>query len=374
MTSFGFVSTFPPTVCGLATFTDSLRTALTEGGRDTDVVVRVVDAPQDAAAPGVAVELAPADASALAEAAARLNRCDVVVLQHEYGIYGGRDGDEVLALLDRVLVPTIVVLHTVLSAPTAHQRSVLEDVIGRADRVVVMTRSALDRLGVGYRVDLSRISVIPHGSPDMRGPAPDASRTDPRFLALTWGLLGPGKGLEWAVDAMTLLRDDDPSPRYVIAGRTHPRVLEHSGEAYRESLQARVARAKLSSVTFDSHYRDPASLATLVRSADAVLLPYDSTEQVTSGVLTEAVAAGKPVIATRFPHACELLADGGGILVPHRDPAAIAAALRSLVRASADPSPAPAPAMASSLLWSNVAQEYRRLARELADVAVPVGA
>jgi glycosyltransferase involved in cell wall biosynthesis len=191
---------------------------------------------------------------------------------------------------------------------------------------------------------------------------------------LTWGLLGPGKGIEWAVAALAQLRDVDPSPRYIVAGQTHPKVLQRDGEAYRDSLDQLVHRLGLSdSVVLDSRYRDAAALDELVASADVVLLPYDSTDQVTSGVLIEAVAAGKPVVATSFPHAVELLSGGAGTVVDHQDPTAIADALRHVLTQPevATAMAAAATGAAPELRWSAVADRYRQLAdRLISDVAI----
>ncbi len=141
-----------------------------------------------------------------------------------------------------------------------------------------------------------------------------------RPTILTWGLLGPGKGIEWAIDALAELVDLDPTPRYLVMGETHPRVVNREGEAYRSALQARAASRGIGHlVEFDARYLDLAALGRVVQEADVVLLPYDSREQVTSGVLVEALAAGKPVIATGFPHAVELLGGGAGLIVPHGD-------------------------------------------------------
>ena len=253
-------------------------------------------------------------------------------MQHEYGVYGGADGSEILHLLDQVRVPCVVVLHTVLTDPTPHQRQVLESVIAKADAVVAMTMTARERLAAGYAVDMTKVCIIAHGAPALETTMAEPTFRTGQFTVLTWGLLGPGKGIEWGIEAMAMLRDLQPMPRYMVAGQTHPKVLLHEGDAYRDRLREQVRQAELGSwITFDGHYRNTSALASLVRSADVVLLPYDSTEQVTSGVLIEAVAAGKPVVATQFPHAREMLAGGAGLLVPHRDPAAIAAALRSVI-------------------------------------------
>lgn len=366
-TRFGFVSTYPPTLCGLATFTSSLFAELANADDSVGRVVRVVDDPQPRPGPEVVGELVAGDPTSAARAASTLSDSDVAIVQHEYGVYGGSDGDEVLGLLAALTIPSIVVLHTVLSAPTKHQRTVLELVASSADAVVTMTTTARDRLAADYAVDMAKVRVIPHGAPSF-GPSRTPTFRSVEPTVLTWGLLGPGKGIEWGIEAMSLLGDVYPAPRYLVAGQTHPKVLAREGEAYRLRLTQDVqARGLAGAVSFDSHYRDRAALADLVSSADVVLLPYDSTDQVTSGVLIEAVAALKPVIATRFPHALELLGDGAGLLVPHKDPVAIAEALRTLLthRDVAAGMTKAAVASAPELLWPAVAQRYRRLAEDL---------
>jgi len=195
-----------------------------------------------------------------------------------------------------------------------------------------------------------------------------------RPLVLSWGLLGPGKGIEWGIEAMSQLAGPGRTPRYLVAGQTHPKVLRREGEAYRSRLQERVMELGLAAtVTFDGHYRHREALADLVASADVVLLPYDSTDQVTSGVLVEAVAAGRPVIATRFPHAVEMLKDGRGILVPHQDPTAIADALRTVLSRRTGPAAGPDGSVAMlPELWPAVADRYRQLADRLIRVRVAV--
>jgi glycosyltransferase involved in cell wall biosynthesis len=394
---WAMVGTYPPTACGIATFTRSLVTALAGRGAQVDVV-RAVDAGQPWSAPGVVHGLVTGEHPGAA--AARLNRYDTVVVQHEYGIYGGPDGSDLLALLDRLTVPVLTVLHTVLTDPTAHQRSVLRAVINASDLLVTMTRTARNRLVDGYHVDPATVLVIPHGAADRlvtgaeppsatdrtaastapgslaeygsvarpRSPGAYASPGDPvavaparRPVVLTWGLLGRGKGIEWGIEAMAGLRDLVPRPVYLVAGQTHPRVLAQEGEAYRRLLESRVhALGVEDDVVFDNDYLDAERLHHLVRGADVVLLPYDSRDQVTSGVLTEAVAAGRPVVSTRFPHAVELLGGGMGLLVDQRDPAGIATALRRILT---EPGLAArlsgrTQALAPALTWHTVAGTY----------------
>jgi len=372
-TRFGFVGTFPPTQCGLATFTAALRGALLHSTTDEGWVVRLLDEPAPRPGEEVVAQLIANDSASLHQAAAQLNRCDVAIMQHEYGVYGGSDGSEILHLLDEVQVPCVVVLHTVLTDPTPHQRQVLESVMARADAVVAMTMTARERLAAGYAVDVAKVCIIAHGAPALETTMAEPVFRTGQFTVLTWGLLGPGKGIEWGIGAMAMLRDLVPMPRYLVAGQTHPKVLLHEGEAYRDRLREQVLDADLGCcVTFDGRYRNTGSLASLVRSADVVLLPYDSTEQVTSGVLIEAVAAGKPVVATQFPHAREVLAGGAGLLVPHRDPAAIAAALRSvIVRGEVMTKiTAAAAATAPRLQWPVIADQYRELAGRLITASV----
>lgn len=362
---YSFVSTYPPTQCGLASFTTSLRAAFGSDDPGDRPVIRVMEQPRDDSPSEVAADLVAGDLSSLRLAAGEINLTDVAIVQHEYGIYGGPDGEEVLALLDAIRVPRMVVLHTVPTAPTWRQRWVLQSIVDRSEALVLMTVAARDRLTTQYQVSPAKLHIIPHGAHQL-GPASSARRSG-RPTVLTWGLLGPGKGIEWGIDAMRELLDLDPSPRYVVAGQTHPKVLAHEGEAYRERLQAQVRRRGLGGhVHFDGRYHDTASLGRLISSADVVLLPYDSPDQITSGVLSEAVAAFLPVVATPFPHAVELLAAGAGRLVPHRDPAAIAAALRTVLthQGTANRMREAAAQAAPTLHWPAVADRYRRFVAE----------
>ncbi len=361
--AIGILSTYPPTVCGLATFSAALADGLSANGAGVGIV-RISDG-SSTADPSVVGELISGSARSIARCSELLNHNTIAVIQHEYGIYGGVDGDEVVEILRGLEVPSIVVAHTVLTRPSAHQRSVLEDIAAMADQVVVMSDAARRRLCFGYDVDPDTVTTIPHGATVPR----DAPlRQTGRPTLLTWGLLGPGKGVERVIDAMPALRDVPGRPRYVIAGQTHPKVLAADGEAYRAARIEQARRAGVTdSVSFDAGYRSVASLNELAQSAAAVVLPYDSTDQVTSGVLVDAIASGRPVVATAFPHAVELLASGAGIVVDHDDPDALATALRRVVT---DPQLAGSMArearrLAPRMAWSVVAEAYLFLAQRL---------
>ncbi|MFN0030268.1 MAG: glycosyltransferase [Acidimicrobiales bacterium] len=364
------LSTFPPTECGIATFAAALAAGIIAAGGTVDVV-RCGAAPmiEDASVVASLEGLSPHHTG---RAAAALNRTDVAIVQHEYGIYAGDDGHSVLDVINRLTVPVILVAHTVLAAPSASQRAILMKACFAADAVVVMTEIARRRLIENLGVVPGKVQVIAHGAatPSMAQHRQQRPATTKPSL-LTWGLLGPGKGIEWAIDAMALLEDVQPRPHYLIAGATHPKVLERSGESYREMLQQRVAdSAAAGYVSFDDTYRDLPSLNTLIRSADLVVLPYDSKDQVTSGVLVDAVAAGRPVVSTAFPHAVELLGSGAGIVVPQRDPGALAAAIRSVLTddSRAGAMAAEARRLAPDLSWTAVAEQYTALAHTLLTV------
>jgi glycosyltransferase involved in cell wall biosynthesis len=372
--TYGFLSTYPPTQCGLATFNAALATHLNASSGGSGVVRLLAGDDRggleiDRKAPRV-VHTWPTDRPGGWVAAANaLNRFDVAVVQHEYGIYPGDAGEEVLPLLRRLKVPTIVVLHTVLSNPDPLQRSVLERIVTAADAVVTMTDTARQRLTEGYQVDPRKISVIPHGAA-IHTSAPRARPDQPHLL--TWGLLGPGKGIEWGLRALALVQDLDPAPTYTVAGRTHPKVLEQQGDTYRESLKKLAADLGVTgAVRWADAYLDQAALSRLIRSSDVVVLPYDSTEQVTSGVLIEAVGAGIPVVATEFPHAVELLADGPGLLVPHQDPEAMAAAIRHLLAAPDSACGLTGLTGGPTLRWPAVAARYQALATRLLAARTP---
>jgi glycosyltransferase involved in cell wall biosynthesis len=330
--SIGFVSTYPPTVCGLANFTTSLLGAIAEnrGSRQGLGVVSLSESNSAVPVGDVVYRHARDDEVSRRIAIRHLNAFDAVSIQHEFGIFGGPDGEEAVAILTALEAPAIVTFHTVLNHPSDRQLAIIERLASEAARSVVMSRTAFHRLTTRYDVDPHRIDVIPHGA-DARFGGPSLA-TGGRPLVLTWGLIGPGKGLEMAIKAFANLRNLRPLPRYLIAGATHPNVRESQGESYRESLVSLVRDLGLENIVeFDDRYLDRAVLARLVRSADLVVLPYSSVEQVTSGVLVEAIAASKPVIATAFPHALELLSGGAGITVPHNDPAALGAALRRVL-------------------------------------------
>jgi polysaccharide biosynthesis protein PslF len=370
--AYALLGTYPPTQCGLATFSAALFAHL-RGPVDHVGIVRVLDEPVPGealprGAPEVVLDLVNGSDRSAAAAVDVINGFDVAIVQHEYGIYGGPDGRDLVPLLCALRIPAIVVLHTVLAWPTTRQRAILDDIIAAASAVVTMTQTARTRLLDIYGTSPEKVFVIPHGSADNRVAVAPREASQPP-MALTWGLLGPGKGIEHAIAAVALLRDRGRRVAYTVAGETHPRVRARDGEAYRGLLTALASALGVADlVRFDARFLPAGALSGLIGAADVVVLPYDSLEQVTSGVLIEAVTAGKPVISTAFPHAVEVLAGGAGLLVGRQDPAAIASALE---RVFTEPGlsarmSSHAAALAPRLLWPAVALSYRDLAAAVA--------
>jgi polysaccharide biosynthesis protein PslF len=358
------VSTYPPTQCGLATFAAATRRALSQVRPELELpIIEVMPAPRPWEVDGSSVQWIHGDNDSLNRATRCANSCDVVILQHEYGIFGGEDGNEVVAFLDGVQVPIVAVLHTVVRDPSMNQRRILA-VLGRECAcVVVMSEAARRRLLQVSSVPAHKVVVIAHGAHSTPYRLPLSSERPPEML--TWGLVGPGKGLEHGIDAVADVVRRGIDVRYRIVGETHPNVRQANGEQYRNALVARAHHLGISDhVEFDATYRPIPELLPIIGNADLVLIPYDSTEQVTSGVLVEALASGRPVVATDFPHAAELLNSGAGIVVSHHDTVAMADAI---VRVLCNPRQTQqmsrrALRLGQTMLWPAVGESFAKLA------------
>ena len=360
---FSVLGAYATSPSGLERFSAGLSAALRAHGTDVGVVGGAE--PQASSDGRVIGEQVNGVASSAAACANLLNRGDVAVIQHEFGSYGAADGDEVVGIIAGLCVPSIVVAHTIPKNPTSQQRSALEAIVSAADQVVVMSEAARQHLRLAYSVDRHKVTVIPHGATI---PSAPRVKRPSRPTILTWGWLGPGKGIERVIDVMASLDDVPGRPRYVIAGPTHPSVLAADGEAYRDARTEQARRSGVAdSVSFEPGYYDGSMLTALIQQSSVVVLPYDSTDQVTSGVLVDAIANGRPVVATAFPHAVELLNNGAGIVVDHDDPAALASALREIVTQPrlAGAMAAEARRLAPDMSWPVVANAYIDLAKRL---------
>ncbi len=361
------IGTYPPTRCGIATFTADVESALTRNGTTVTVVPVVGDEGVDADT----LTIRRDDRSSYLAAARALNRLDVdaTLIQHEFGIFGGEAGAFVLSLAASLEMPFGVTMHTVLPHYTDAQASVVETLAARASVVTVMTESARRLLVQQELVPAESLVVIPHGAPDELFDASDAPGRRERFgvpagapMMTTFGLLSEGKGIELALRAMAALNVSHPDLHYVVAGRTHPEVVRHDGERYRRCLESLSDQLGLAArVHFLDRFMDVTDLADLLASSSLVCTPYRGEDQSVSGVLTFALAAGCPVVSTPFRYAEELLAGGAGRIAASDDVDGFAAAIASLLDGPVAASARSAARTASSAMrWSRVGGDLRR--------------
>lgn len=377
-----------PRQCGIATFTGDLCDALRASDPGLECFVAAMnDTGGRYAYPGrVRVQIEADDVASYRRAAEYLNdEAEVVCVQHEYGIFGGRAGELVSTLLRALRVPVLTTLHTILPDPDPAQRLVMNEIVARSDRLVVMSEHGRRLLQEVHAVPEDRIEVIPHGIHPVPTSA-DPKRAvglDHRRVLMTFGLLSPDKGIEHVIDALPAIVAVFPDTVYLLLGVTHPHIKERQGEAYRDSL---VARARALGVAhcfrMEDRFLSGEELSRYMAATDIYLTPYLKPDQSTSGTLAYAIGAGKAVISTSYDYARDLLAGDRGILVPARDGSAIA---HQVIRLFEEPSrlralEGRAATYGATMRWPEVAQSYRRAlarakgdrtARVRRDVALP---
>jgi glycosyltransferase involved in cell wall biosynthesis len=375
----GVVSTYPPRICGIGTFSRDLREALLgdDGVRAVDLAAIVRD--DDVEAAGEVVARIHQDQRGDYAAAARMlerRGDDVVVIQHEYGIFGGPEGAHILSLAEGLRQPMVLTLHTVLSAPSVRQAETLRALCDLATLVCVFTETARRMILDAHLAAPERVRVVPHGGPPELLPDSRTPRRDRRVLA-TFGLISPGKGIEVAIAAMPAIVASHPDALYVIAGQTHPEVAKRHGEEYRLSLERLARDLDLSEhVVFDDRFLGLDDLSSMLADTSIYLTPYRSREQIVSGALTFAIVAGCPTVSTPYYYAEDLLASGAGVIVGFDDPAALADAVVGLLD---DPqrlerTRAEARAVGAELAWPQVGRETAAVLCEAVALGPPKSA
>jgi glycosyltransferase involved in cell wall biosynthesis len=361
------IGNFLPRKCGIATYTTDTFNALKQRFPDLQVDVYAMDdhPGRYAYPPEVTRAIPQNERPAYLDAARAIEASGAQVLwvQHEYGIYGGPAGELLIALLDRVTMPVIATLHTVLEKPSADERRVMEALLRRASKVIVMAEKGREILKRVHGVSDTKIAMIPHGVPDR--PLADPATFKPDFgwegrkVILTFGLLAPNKGIETMIAAMPEIVARHPSALYVVLGATHPNLVAHEGEAYRDRLVALAAEKGVADhVEFIDAFVDYEGLIDYLQAADIYATPYNNPAQITSGTLSYAVGVGKAVVSTPYVHASEILADGHGVLVDFGDSAGFAREISRLLtdgNARAELS-ARAYARGRTMLWPRLAE------------------
>ena len=371
------LSTYPPRQCGIATFTQDLCNAIAAempapGGCE---IVALNDTAKSYAYPSqVCFEIQQEDPDDYRTAAEFLNirGSDLLLVQHEYGIYGGDDGKYLARLLRRSRMPVITTMHTILPSPSDGQRAVTEQILQYSDRVVVMAETAVEILKELYGIDPWKISVIPHGIPDLPFVDPNTQKErfgiDGRTVLLTFGLVSPGKGLEYVIEALPLLVERHPDLLYIVLGATHPKIKERDGDAYLHGLQRRADElGVLDHVKFRNRYVSLDELCDYLAAADIYVTPYLGEQQIVSGTLAYAMGAGKAIVSTPYLYAKEMLAGGRGRLVPFRDSAAIAREAGALLDDDSEREAVRLRAYQNSrpMVWKEVARSYLQLCDEV---------
>ena len=372
--SIALIGNHPPRQCGIATFTSDLAAALDDVTGAPSWVVAMNDRVEGYRYPErVRFEIGDEHREEYPQAARflTLSQCDVVCLQHEYGIFGGPQGEHLLDLLGNLRVPLVSTLHTVLSHPSPEQRKVLQEIARLSDKVVVMAERARSFLEEVYDVPSSKIAHVPHGIPDLPFVDPDYYKdhfgVEGRKMLLTFGLLSPGKGIEHCIRALPEIVTRHPEVVYVVLGATHPHVLRDHGEAYRASLQSLVAELGLRDhVIFHDRFVELDVLCEYLGAADIYVTPYLGESQIVSGTLAYALGAGKAVVSTPYWYAQEMLADGRGRLVPFRDVSAIAREVNHLLDHPVETTAMRKRAYSycRGMVWREVGAAYQRLFEE----------
>jgi glycosyltransferase involved in cell wall biosynthesis len=372
------IGCFRPRQCGIATFTADTYDHLRAARPDMPIDVYALRAhPAQPVGSEACLAIDESDVDSYRIAAERINAsgASLVWLQHEFGIFGGESGAMILELVDRVAAPLVVTLHTILAEPSDAQRRVMDRLVARASKLIVMSAFGRDTLVDVYGADPEQIAHIEHGTPDRPfvdiSPLRKELGLAERPVLSTFGLIGPGKGLEAAIRALPAIAAQYPDILYRIVGATHPNLVAAEGEAYRQSLEELAESLGVSAnIAWENRFLDTADLLDQIEVCDIYLAPYPNLQQITSGTLAYAVALGRAVVSTPFVHARELLADDVGILLPGCDSEAIAEAVLLLLAVPEERRALQDRAYARGRLtaWSVIARSFAAL---IDDVAAP---
>lgn len=333
------IGNYVPQKCGIATFTADVVEQLGQFRPEVETHVwALADGDRAVAYDGIAGTIDRRDMRDYARAADAINAsgAEAVWLQHEYGIFGGPDGEMVCDLVDRLAAPLILTCHTVLTDPSPNQRRILEHLVQRSSRIMVMSHRSRELLIANYHAPSETVEVIEHGAPDRPFGREEEFKArrglTGRTVLTTFGLLGPGKGLETVIEALPAIRERHPEVLYRIVGATHPNLVTEHGESYRDGLKALADRLGVADmIEWEDRFLETGELLDQLEACDIYLTPYPGLQQSTSGTLSYAVALGKAVISTPYVHARELLADGVGCLIEPASSAAIADAVLDLL-------------------------------------------
>lgn len=336
--NIGFVASFVPRKCGIATFTRDLTEEINKIKNVPFVKIIALNNQENYNySPNVVCEIEQNEEKDYTDCAEYVNssELDIICLQHEYGLFGGEDGNYILNFMRTLEKPIVTTFHTILEHPTEGQRQTLSEVANLSKRVVAMISTGKERLIKIYGVDPKKIVLIPHGVADQ----PKSKQT--QKLKFNWGsrpvltlsgLINPNKGIEYVIEALPEIKKKFPNILFVVVGQTHPSIIKNDGEVYRDKLKGIIEANKLEqNVLFINKYLELPELLNYFDACDIYLTPHLDPQQITSGTLAYALGMGKPCISTPYIYAKELFKDGAGILVDYKDSAAIAREVLSIL-------------------------------------------
>ncbi len=361
-----FLSTYPPRACGIATFTQDLVGELTKTGK-LDCQIAAVSDGEYAYPPEVQFTLKQQDPNSYLETAEKINRsgADLLMIEHEYGIYGGKSGEYLLDLVALLKIPYVVTLHTVLPKPTKKQREIVNRLAAGCGRLFTMSASSIQILREIYGVDPDKIVTVHHGVPEIpvksRIDLKKEAGLDSRFIVSTFGLLSPGKGLEYGIEAIARAAKKHAEILYLILGQTHPVIKSKDGEKYREKLENAVKDLGISqNVRFVNRYLTKEEIIRYLAMSDVYMTPYLGKDQAVSGTLAYAVGYGRVIVSTPYPYAREMLADGRGLLAKFRNAPSLAKCILEILNhpEQQEKMERKTLELGKTMMWSRVAEQY----------------
>jgi len=368
--NIAFLSTYPPRECGLATFTQDLVRELDDIGVLNKPKVIAVSNDNYSYSDRVIMELKQHERESYIDTAKAINNSDLelLVIEHEYGIFGGDSGEYILDLVDNLQIPFVVTLHTVLPSPSEKQKEILKVLGEKSAKVVTMAKNTKPILEKVYDISPLKVEVIHHGVPyrilESREKLKEKHGLSGKSVVSTFGLLSPGKGLEYGIEAISMVAKEHKDVVYLILGQTHPCVKKESGEVYREKLMAMVDELGISEhVRFVDKYLTKDEIIHYLQLSDIYMTPYLGKDQAVSGTLAYAVGYGRVIVSTPYSYAKEMLADGRGLLAEFNDAYSLAKHIKFVLENpdAKEEMEKKTLSVGRTMMWSNVANHYTKL-------------
>lgn len=365
-----FLSTYPPRECGLATFTQDLVRELDKVALIDNPKVIAVSNDRYTYSDRVIMELNQHDRDSYLKTADEINHSNIelLVIEHEYGIFGGESGEYILDLVNNLQIPFVTTLHTVLPNPTEKQREILKKLGEKSAKIVTMAKNTRPILEKVYEIDSSKIEIIHHGVPyrilESRDKLKEKHGLSGKSVVSTFGLLSPGKGLEYGIEAIAEVAKEHKDIMYLILGQTHPCVKKESGEVYREKLMSMVNSLGIRDhVQFVDKYLSKDEIIYYLQLSDIYMTPYLAKDQAVSGTLAYAVGYGRVIVSTPYSYAMEMLSEGRGLLAEFKDAHSLADHIKYILKnpEAKKEMEKRTLSVGRTMMWGNVANQYAKL-------------